>query len=409
MRSDIAQGDGMYKSTDGGRTWTRIGLADSQQIGRVLVDPRDPDVVFVAALGHPYGPNAERGVFRSRDGGRSWQKVLCKDENTGAIDLAFEPGNPDVIYASLWQTRRTPWHIYPPSNGPGGGLYKSTDGGEHWTALDRPRPARDQPGRIGLAVAPSRPQRVYAMVDVPEAGGLYRSDDGGATWTQASGDPRIWGRGWYFGGITVEPGEPRRGLRLQHRALPLGGRRQDLRAGQGRARRRRLPRALDRSAEPGAAHPRRRPGGGGLGRRRRHLELLVQPADRPVLPRDHRQPLPLLGLRLAAGLRRRRRPQPHQHLRRHRPHRVPRDDRRRRERRRRARPARIRRSSSAAGWTSSTCAPGRRGRSIPRSPIPTSTARPGRCRWSSRRAIRGCSTSRTSASSAPTTAASTGR
>ena len=206
MRSDIAQGNGMYKSTDGGRTWSHIGLEDSQQIGRVLVHPRNPDVVFVAALGHPYGPNAERGVFRSRDGGKTWQKVLYKDENTGAIDLAFEPGNPEVIYAALWQTRRTPWHIYPPSSGPNGGLYKSTDGGEHWTQIAG-HGFPDQPGRIGLAVAPNRPRRVYAMVDVPDAGGVYRSDDAGATWTHTSGDDRVWGRGWYFGDITVEPGD----------------------------------------------------------------------------------------------------------------------------------------------------------------------------------------------------------
>ncbi|HEV7509630.1 MAG TPA: hypothetical protein VGS07_32450 [Thermoanaerobaculia bacterium] len=208
MRSDIAQGDGMYKSIDGGRTWSRSGLADSQQIGRVLIDPRNPNVVFVAALGHPYGPNAERGVYRSRDGGKSWQKVLGKDESTGAIDLAFEPGKPEVIYAALWQTRRTPWHIYPPASGPGSGLYKSIDGGDHWTQIglgSHGLPAN--PGRIGVAVAPSQPQRVYAMVDAAE-GGLYRSDDGGATWAPASGDPRIWGRGWYFGGITVEPHNP---------------------------------------------------------------------------------------------------------------------------------------------------------------------------------------------------------
>src|SRR3954452_19784455 len=204
MRSDIAQGNGMYKSADGGRTWSRIGLTDSQQIGRVLVDPRNPDVVYVAALGHPYGPNAERGVFRSHNGGRSWQKILFKDENTGAVDLAFEPGNPEVIYAALWQTRRTPWHIYPPSSGPGGGLYKSTDGGGHWTQITG-HGFPDRPGRIGLAVAPSQPRRVYAMVDVPDAGGVYRSDDAGTTWTHASGDNRVWGRGWYFGGITVEP------------------------------------------------------------------------------------------------------------------------------------------------------------------------------------------------------------
>jgi len=208
MRSDIAQGDGMYKSVDGGRTWNRSGLTDSQQIGRVLIDPRNPNVVFVAALGHPYGPNAERGVYRSRDGGKSWQKVLGKDDSTGAIDLAFEPGRPEVIYAALWQVRRTPWHIYPPASGPGSGLYKSTDGGDHWTQIglgNHGLPAN--PGRIGVAVAPSQPQRVYAMVDAA-AGGLYRSDDGGATWNPASADPRIWGRGWYFGGITVEPRNP---------------------------------------------------------------------------------------------------------------------------------------------------------------------------------------------------------
>lgn len=201
MRSDIAQGDGMYKSSDGGKTWRHIGLRDSQQIGRVIVHPSNPDVVYVAALGHPYGPNAERGVYRSRDGGATWQKVLGRnDSDTGAIDLAFEPGNPDVIYASLWQTRRTPWSVYPPSNGPGSGLFKTTDGGDHWTEIK----LTAKPGRIGVAVAPSNPRRVYAVVDAPE-GGIYRSDDAGATWFRTSGDSRVWSRGWYFGQVTVEP------------------------------------------------------------------------------------------------------------------------------------------------------------------------------------------------------------
>jgi photosystem II stability/assembly factor-like uncharacterized protein len=203
MRSDIAQGDGMYKSTDRGRTWTHIGLADSQQIGRVVVHPSDPNVVYAAALGHPYAANAERGVFRSRDGGTTWTKVLGPDANTGAIDLALEPGNPSVVYAALWATRRTPWSVYPPSTGPGGGIFKSTDGGDHWTALTNGLPKK--PGRIGLAVAPSQPRRVYAVVDAEDGGGMYRSDDAGATWTLASKDSRIWSRGWYFGGVTVEP------------------------------------------------------------------------------------------------------------------------------------------------------------------------------------------------------------
>src|SRR5205823_4836229 len=203
MRSDIAQGNGMYKSTDRGKTWTHIGLDDSQQIGRVVVHPSDANVVYVAALGHPYGPNAERGVFRSRDGGTTWQKILGPNENTGAIDLALEPGNPNVVYAALWATRRTPWSVYPPSTGPGGGLFKSTDGGDHWTALTAGLPKK--PGRIGLAVAPSQPRRVYAIVDAEDGGGMYRSDDAGATWTLASKDARVWSRGWYFGGVTVEP------------------------------------------------------------------------------------------------------------------------------------------------------------------------------------------------------------
>jgi len=206
MRSDIAQGKGVYKSTDGGASWSFAGLADSQQIGRIRIDPRDPDVVFVAALGHPYGPNPERGVFRSRDGGAHWEKVLGPDDDTGAIDLAFEPGNPDVVYAALWQTRRTPWNIYPPSNGPGSGLYKSTDGGTSWTMI-RGHGFPENPGRIGIALSPSRPQRVYAIVDADE-GGLYRSEDGGGSWMRASADPRIWGRGWYFGGLAVEPKNP---------------------------------------------------------------------------------------------------------------------------------------------------------------------------------------------------------
>jgi photosystem II stability/assembly factor-like uncharacterized protein len=206
MRADIAQGDGVYRSDDGGRTWRHLGLADTQQIARILVDPRDANRVLVAALGHPYGRNAERGVFRSTDGGVTWQRVLFKDADTGAIDLVFQPGNPDVVYAALWQTRRPPWSVYPPSNGPGSGLYVSKDGGKSWAQISG-HGFPERPGRIGLALAPSRPERVFAMVDA-QAGGLYRSDDGGASWTHVSGDRRIWGRGWYFGGVTVEPKDP---------------------------------------------------------------------------------------------------------------------------------------------------------------------------------------------------------
>ncbi len=209
MRSDIAQGIGAYKSTDGGKTWSPIGLEHTQAIGKILVDPRDPNRVLLAALGHPYGPNPERGVFRSDDGGKTWTKTLFKGPDVGAIDMTFEPGSPDVVYASLWHTRRPPWNVYPPAMGAGGGLFKSTDGGKTWTEL-KGLPA--DPGRIGIAISNSAPKRVYAVVDAKEKkeGGLYRSDDGGATWAKVSGDQRIWERGWYFGGITVDPQNPDR-------------------------------------------------------------------------------------------------------------------------------------------------------------------------------------------------------
>ena len=207
MRSDIAQGDGMYKSTDAGKTWAHIGLEDSRQIGRILVDPRDANKVFVAALGHAYGPNQERGVFRSRDGGKSWQKILFHDENTGAIDVAFEPGNPKTIYASLWQTRRPPWSVYPPSNGPGSGLYRSIDGGDHWERVSGQGLPTEGLGRIGIAFAPSNPRRIYLIVDAKE-GGLFRSDNSGQSWLRVSHDRRIWQRGWYFGEASVDPKDP---------------------------------------------------------------------------------------------------------------------------------------------------------------------------------------------------------
>jgi photosystem II stability/assembly factor-like uncharacterized protein len=205
MRSDIAQGNGMFRSTDGGAHWTHIGLTDSRQIARILVDPQDPNLVYVAALGHPYGPNAQRGVFRSRDGGQHWTKVLYENANTGAVDLAFRPGDPKTIYAALWQTRRPPWSVYPPSDGPGTGLYVSHDGGDHWSRIEgHGFPAH--PGRIGLAVSPARPDRVYALADGPSGqGGLYRSDDGGRQWRHVSADPRIYGRGWYFCSLTADP------------------------------------------------------------------------------------------------------------------------------------------------------------------------------------------------------------
>ncbi|HXE32171.1 MAG TPA: hypothetical protein VN515_10270, partial [Terriglobales bacterium] len=203
-RSQFSLGDGMFKSTDGGATWARIGLEATHQIGRIVVDPHDANLVYVAALGNMYASSPDRGVYRSTDGGSSWTKVLFKDDNTGAIDLSLDPSNPQTIYATLWATRRPPWVVYPSSNEPGSGLYKSTDGGTHWTQLTQGLPAA--PGKIGVAVAPSDPSRVYAIVDASEKeGGLYRSDDAGATWKQMDNDGRIWHRGWYFEAVTVDP------------------------------------------------------------------------------------------------------------------------------------------------------------------------------------------------------------
>ncbi|PYS77713.1 MAG: hypothetical protein DMF66_08895, partial [Acidobacteria bacterium] len=203
MRSQISYGNGMYRSSDAGRTWTHVGLEGTRQIGRVIVDPKNPSVVFVAALGHAYGANPERGVFRTRDGGKTWQKVLFKSDDVGAIDLQFDPQNSQIIYATLWNTRRPPWSIYPPSYGPGGGIFKSTDGGDTWQPLTNGVPVEGL-GRIGLAVAPMNSSRIYAIVDA-KAGGLYRSDDAGATWSLISKDTRIWGRGWYFCKVAVDP------------------------------------------------------------------------------------------------------------------------------------------------------------------------------------------------------------
>ncbi len=206
MRSQISYGNGMYKSVDAGKTWTHIGLDNTRQIGRIIVDPKNPGIVFVAALGHAYGANPDRGVYRSRDGGTTWQKVLFKSDNVGAIDLAFDPQNSQVIYATLWNTRRPPWSIYPPSYGAGGGIFRSTDGGNNWQPLVNGIPTEGQ-GRIGIAVAATNRNRVYAIVDA-KAGGLYRSDDAGGTWSKTSSDNRIWGRGWYFCKVTVDPKNP---------------------------------------------------------------------------------------------------------------------------------------------------------------------------------------------------------
>jgi photosystem II stability/assembly factor-like uncharacterized protein len=192
-RPDLSVGNGIYKSTDAGKTWTHLGLRDGQQIPALAVDPRDPNRVFAAVLGHPYGPNEERGLFRSTDGGQNWQKIIYKNENTGASDVQIDPSNPDVIYASMWEAREGPWEDNNEVNGTGGGLFKSIDGGNTWHPLPNGLP-KDL-AQIYIAIAPSNPRRLYATVAVASGPlSFYRSDDAGENWSKITDDPRPSGR-----------------------------------------------------------------------------------------------------------------------------------------------------------------------------------------------------------------------
>ncbi len=205
LRGNIMQGDGVYKSTDAGKTWHRTGLEDTQAISRIRIDPKNPDLVYVAALGHPYGQNAERGVFRSADGGKTWKKILYRDDHSGAIDLSLDPNNSKVIFAALWDVYRTPWLLN--DGGPGSGLFKSTDGGDTWAEITRnPGLPKGIIGKIGFAISRADSNRIYALVEAND-GGLFRSDDGGATWTLASQDRRALQRAFYFSRIYADPKE----------------------------------------------------------------------------------------------------------------------------------------------------------------------------------------------------------
>jgi photosystem II stability/assembly factor-like uncharacterized protein len=202
LRGNISYGDGVYKSTDGGQTWKNIGLKDSRHIGALIIDPRNPDIALVAALGHAWGPNEERGVFRTADGGKTWQKVLYKDENTGAIDVVFDPKNSSIVYAAMYQVRRQPWTFT--SGGPGSGLYKSSDGGLTWKHLEGHGLPEGELGRIGISVSGANSNRVYALIEAKK-GGLYRSDDAGNTWTLVNDDERYRQRAWYFTHVFADP------------------------------------------------------------------------------------------------------------------------------------------------------------------------------------------------------------
>ncbi len=209
LREDWTYGDGMYRSTDAGHTWAHLGLDDARHIARIVIDPRDPDRVLVAAMGHASGPNAMRGVYRTTDGGTTWQRVLFVDDSTGAIDIAMDPSNSRIMYAALWHMQRTPWGF---TAGAGhSGLWKTTDGGDTWTELTfNPGIPRNPLGRIGISVSPANPQRVYANIECPpedSTGGIFRSDDAGATWHRTNGDQTWMVRPWYYNVVTADPSD----------------------------------------------------------------------------------------------------------------------------------------------------------------------------------------------------------
>jgi photosystem II stability/assembly factor-like uncharacterized protein len=203
MRGNIQTGRGVYKSNDGGNSWSFVGLPDAGLIGKVAVHPKDPDVAYVAAVGHPFGDNEQRGVFRTTDGGDSWEKVLYISDSTGVVDLALNPENPREIYAGLWPAQRTPWTMV--SGSKEGGIYKSTDGGDNWTELTNGLP-QGVVGKTSVTVSPAEPSRVWALIEAPEPkGGLYRSDDHGKTWTQVNDNRKHLQRSWYYTHIYADP------------------------------------------------------------------------------------------------------------------------------------------------------------------------------------------------------------
>ncbi|HEY3227677.1 MAG TPA: glycosyl hydrolase, partial [Roseiflexaceae bacterium] len=204
IRIDVSHGDGVYKSTDAGKTWTHMGLAETRHISKIRVHPDNPDIVYVAALGHAFGSNKERGVYKSVDGGTTWRQVLFKSDKAGAVDLSLDPTNPRVLYAAIWETYRSFWQIS--SGGPESGLWRSTDGGETWTDItEREGLPKGIKGKIGVAASPAQAGRVWALIEHNKEGGVYRSDDGGEKWEKVSDNQNLISRAWYYMHLTPDP------------------------------------------------------------------------------------------------------------------------------------------------------------------------------------------------------------
>ncbi|MGH9881563.1 MAG: WD40/YVTN/BNR-like repeat-containing protein, partial [Pyrinomonadaceae bacterium] len=203
VRGNVSHGDGVYKSIDAGKTWKRSGLEDTRHIARIRVHPRNPDVVYVAALGHIWGSNGQRGVFRSKDGGRNWERILFRSDKAGASDLIIDPTNPNILYAGFWEVYRRPWTLE--SGGPGGGIFKSTDGGDTWVEITRNEGLPNNVvGKVGITVSAANPERLWAIVEA-EDGGVFRSDNAGKTWTKVNEERRLRQRAWYYTRIYADP------------------------------------------------------------------------------------------------------------------------------------------------------------------------------------------------------------
>ena len=306
IRIDVSHGDGVYKITDAGRTWAHVGLRDTRHIGKIRVHPHDPDIVWVAALGHAFGPNKERGVFKSTDGGETWRQVLFVSEKAGAVDLTLDETNPRILYAAIWEAYRSFWQIC--SGGPDSGLWQSVDGGETWENIsDKPGLPKPIKGKIGVAASPAQSGRVWALIEHKTEGGLYRSDDHGADVGEGQRQPEPALARLVLHPPHRRPARRRHGLRQQPRLLEEHRRRQDLRRDRHAARRQ--PRPLDRPAD-NRRMIQGNDGGANVSLNGGDTFDDLQPADRAVLPPRHRQPRALLRLRHAAGQLQRRRAQP---------------------------------------------------------------------------------------------------